>query len=632
MKKVVILYNVEHFERFRSIQGDFFNDPSIIIYAFTYEIRYYLKHKNISYKIPEEFISEEDAEKLDNLACKINLLWHQDKFIFFNINLGICFQKTYLYYFYDCLRIIHIILNIIERENPSEIIIFDDIRYIKLYNEYISYICSLKKVYIKKIPKSNQIYSKFNENFVYKSRVKFYFSNRFKNLKFLKLFNKTLFNLIWAIIDLKINRIDKKKKNILMYGYRYHQPLIKQVSHKYNLFLLEDNTNIFKKLNLINIFKDNSGGYRLYLEYFKFKKLKKNSDQSFQNKLGIWKNLIENPEFAKTFTFQNINFFNVFKKTIYNIIFPTIREMIFRIYLYYNILKKKKIDLVIFEADNRVFDCAFSILASRMNIPTLTVQHGATSSPNAFLPLVSKDYAIWSNFIKDMLSNFNLDLINLEITGAPRMDEYFYIKKNKILIQRIKDSVFNHFGIDKNKKLILVTTTHVGASKFSSSFDLNQIEIEKFYDVLFKAIKNLPNCHLIIKLRYNDEIKKIPYMIQKEMDINNITITDDYNILDLVISCDCLISGYSTTIFEALILDKPIIIINFRNSTKVFKDLKDDIIPKVSNHIELYNKIIEYLNKPIPIKEYKDIIESYLYKIDGQAVIRIANLIDNILR
>ena len=133
---------------------------------------------------------------------------------------------------------------------------------------------------------------------------------------------------------------------------------------------------------------------------------------------------------------------------------------------------------------------------------------------------------------------------------------------------------------------------------------------------------------MILKLHPGDYHGDIPLKMSESLGVKNISITNDYDIVDLLVACDCLITGYSTTILEAMLLEKPIIIISFRESMEIMPIKEYNIVSHVSNYKDLFDVMKEIIKKPVPLIEYRKFLKDSLYKLDGLSTKRILDIIN----
>lgn len=142
---------------------------------------------------------------------------------------------------------------------------------------------------------------------------------------------------------------------------------------------------------------------------------------------------------------------------------------------------------------------------------------------------------------KKYLISKGFDEKKLEVVGQPTFDSLFNLEVNKEEIQ-------NKFNIDFDKTIITWICTE---SK----------DMESIYDEIKKSAEELSDCIIIIKVHpssktsyFNDNVR------------NNIVAVRDYPIQPLLKISDIIIGTISTSVHEAIILNKPIIIPDYIGS------------------------------------------------------------------
>lgn len=216
---------------------------------------------------------------MDKAAIRIAENWHKDLFIFKGISLG-QFVEWYLkYYFAGVIRNLITIINIIDTENPTEIITFEDYdNYIQEFNLILSHICISKGISLNLVPIEETSLDIFKLKPSWKNLILKYFITLL-NLKQTKLVLKNLSHLILLLRTLKRYRKNKTTKKILMIGSHSYESLIKEMSKKYNIILLNYFQSIPKiKENIINLISVEKTGFYKFFEDYKNKKIKKQVD------------------------------------------------------------------------------------------------------------------------------------------------------------------------------------------------------------------------------------------------------------------------------------------------------------------------------------------------------------------
>jgi len=261
---------------------------------------------------------------------------------------------------------------------------------------------------------------------------------------------------------------------------------------------------------------------------------------------------------------------------------------------------------------------AASYLCKKKNVPCLVMQHGSITEEGAEPTEINAiKKIVFGKAIRDFLVNRGMNSKKIEITGSPLYDS-FSEKISKDKIMNLKEK----FGIEKNDKVIL----------FASTGD-NKRALPRL-TALFKFAKKTPNIKIIIKqhpAEYHKKKYENFYRKLAEKNLVDIIISKD-ELRILLNFSDAFVTDFSTTILEALIVRKPIILMNFEKEFlyKNYPQFKG-VIWHVYNGSEFMRAISEAFEAKMDKKkmEFIDgIIEYNMYKSDGKASERISKLIE----
>lgn len=234
------------------------------------------------------------------------------------------------------------------------------------------------------------------------------------------------------------------------------------------------------------------------------------------------------------------------------------------------------------------------------NSDSIVIQNGIYSDPTGrgIIPLFSKNIAIWGKDVKKYSKEIGEKGI---VTGNIRLDKYKKIPKTK-----------------KEKYIILATQAFDGYSSLKEKKILLKKSIS--------AIKYFPKRKLIIKSHPRDNVKWIRQEI-KNNQIKNVFLEEKIPTEELLPNCEAIITTNSTLILDSMILGKPVIIFNPINRPEII-DFYDSVV-KVKND-DLISAIKKLDNPKINtklLKNSKKFLEGYCYKIDGLSSDRIIKLI-----
>jgi CDP-glycerol glycerophosphotransferase len=213
---------------------------------------------------------------------------------------------------------------------------------------------------------------------------------------------------------------------------------------------------------------------------------------------------------------------------------------------------------------------------------------------------------------------------NILETGFPRNDILF--KKNN---EKSINSIKNNYNIPSDKKIILYAPTwrddefyENGIYKFSSSLDIDLLQ------------KELSDTHIILV--------KLHYLVKDSIDWSNyegfVYKCDHlWDIQNLYLISDVLVTDYSSVMFDYAILKRPMIIFaydyeKYRDNLRgfYFNIFEEFPGPIVDNTIDLIDSLKNYDYSKY-INEYNAFINKFTSFDDGNASSRIVKLILEIL-
>lgn len=285
--------------------------------------------------------------------------------------------------------------------------------------------------------------------------------------------------------------------------------------------------------------------------------------------------------------------------------------------------RRKKIKTIVFRADGREKEKAIIAAAGAMNIPTIYVTHGILAENNGHDKLYCTRTAVWGQADFDRYVSLGNPPSKLAVTGSPKYDR---LLKETAFIPAAQ--VYQTIGLTPGKEYVVLATQPV--RKFSS-FNTYE-EMKEIVECAIRAMSQVPGMQLVIKLHPFDEYSMYE-KIFKDTRQKGVFLIRDVDNLSLLKWSSLLLAHNSTAALEAMMLDKPVVIVNLGK--------RDDTVPYVSNGgalgvynaVGLASAINEALVDPA-IKERleqgrRQMVSRYLYKQDGLASQRVAELINS---
>ncbi len=161
------------------------------------------------------------------------------------------------------------------------------------------------------------------------------------------------------------------------------------------------------------------------------------------------------------------------------------------------------------------------------------------------------DYAIVSSpDVRDYYAEaFGIDRQKVLALGSPRCD----ILVDKAYQERVKEKFYNRYPHLKNKKLLLFAPTFRGGGNGDCYYPVEKFDVDRVLNTLGE------DWAVIIKLH--------PYLKEKftcsEQNKERMADCFDWDVNEIIIVSDFLVTDYSSVIFEASLLDKPMAFLAF---------------------------------------------------------------------
>ena len=264
---------------------------------------------------------------------------------------------------------------------------------------------------------------------------------------------------------------------------------------------------------------------------------------------------------------------------------------------------EKKIDLlsppkIILGSDGFYSSRLLLFLARQKKIKTFVIQHGILDSYNGYLPLISENIFVWSEFEKKYFCNHNIEPSHILVTGSLKIGEKKYFEQ----VQNISTNRLVN---------VLVTLSPIANSKVKETLDLI-ISVVELLSFRYKII-----------IRPHPYFKgEIVYLLKKYKNYN--FIMDKYSLHKSLFKANIILTEISSIIFDSFAYEKPIIV--FTTPTEFPLNIYGlDILTEPREISGLMNNIIN--NKDFS-KTYCEKIEKRLIH-NQNAISNIINIIEN---
>jgi len=252
--------------------------------------------------------------------------------------------------------------------------------------------------------------------------------------------------------------------------------------------------------------------------------------------------------------------------------------------------------------------------------------------------VIPDELLLWGDFVKDEVLKFNkIDPSILEIVGVPHYDRYL---KGSTMS---REEFFNSIGADISKKLIFFTPV--------GDMYLKKNDV----DGLVLSILSELDANILVRMPPADNVSwgnskpasniffYQPGRAGKKLGRNEIDREDDDHLINSIYFSDVVISGPSTIMLDALMINKPVVLFGFESQKKVYKDsilslydshhlqavIKNCGAYLAKNIGDFRSKISEYIQDPKKDQEIRDKVVNYIcFKKDGRSSQRVFEIIN----
>jgi hypothetical protein len=275
-----------------------------------------------------------------------------------------------------------------------------------------------------------------------------------------------------------------------------------------------------------------------------------------------------------------------------------------------------------------------TMVGNKGGIATIALQHGViTNTSTAYvydrsesptLPLnvnsrpLPRYTLVYGSIYRDILVKESIyPADSVAITGQPRYDVFSSADERYSRLD-----FFRKMGLDPKKKLIFCTTDGLPESR-----------VEKNAYGLFKVAKSMENSvQLLIKPHPNNMDRDLYFRIKDELGVDAL-IESNLNLYEAIYSSDVVVTWFSTTAVEAILLNRPVIVLNLTSEPDYTGYVSEEVAFGAHSEETFatnLNRIFDGVR--CPEDKRAAFIDKYVYRIDGKASARVIDLVAECLK
>jgi hypothetical protein len=520
---------------------NFFDKENVKIITFDYSSHVELTEKNIEHEISEVYLME-DIDKLQR-QCYEFLNWYDLDIIkkninFFNVNIPKLYND----------QLIHPIVKILKKFSEIKVIIkkFPNLEYFASGDLFLISKLLIRSIFEIQNSKKNEFYFDKIDIGTNIGKINIKFSIPTSSYKKIK---KTSEKLLEIILKNQNKNLSKKNTLLVELNTKYFKNFfLESKNQNKNILYYGIRRPGVWDLESFKIIKNSQCGIITpdIINNTTLAEYKKKISDIREKFLNI---LNSNKELNDFFAIDNISIISVISPIIEILIINRLDEIFFEILLAKQMFENFPIDSVVVISEIGMTEQIVIQLANQKNIPILHLQEGLhidtpeayenSKSQSVFLESASK-YIAWGKFDKENeITNGKVSSNDIIELGSPRFSELNFLES-------------------KNSEEFVLLATMAPQIEEINGIDVRNLE--KYLKSILKICEIITNekMKLVIKLHPTVDILNISKIIQKKFPKIQVIQKGDIN--PLIRKCSTLIvTGHSTVIIQAQILQKPVI-------------------------------------------------------------------------
>ena len=394
---------------------------------------------------------------------------------------------------------------------------------------------------------------------------------------------------------------DFKSGKVLRGEHLVHQ-VLEMLRKKTPLLCVDIDATAKGEFNVLKERLQDEGQYWIPLEILFTNELESECKGQIKAVKNNVRNLFKNEEFRKKIEYKNIIIWNTLEYYFETLLSDAyIPNFIRNIETARNLLTRLSPKSILLPYERGSYALAFIVAANALGIKCVGLQHGliGKQDPDYAIQSIANSelgFPLPTNMLlfgefdeKLLVDTFSYPRDRIIVVGNPVYDDIDVLSKDKN-----KDIILKDLGLSPTKKTVLVGTSMFQKIHGSPDYDVLMIKtvIEKF--------GNNTNFQIIIKPHPRDNID-VYEKIKNDLNISNLIIT--YNpIQQLLLLCDVFVCVMSTTILEALVLNKPVILV------KISDSIDFDYLSIAKSGTGLEAKLDELEEKILKVLEDKELV------------------------
>lgn len=341
-------------------------------------------------------------------------------------------------------------------------------------------------------------------------------------------------------------------------------------------------------------------------------------------------------DFQRQFTFDGRCFFEDIRQALQNNLLSQFAEEIFLMEVFRRLFDQRDISLVIVWTDVLRYTKTLTRAAQTKGIPVLQLLHGSMTSRmigHYENDIFADKIANMSPYNKDVYEFYGRDISKCVVTGSMELD--YTASASPIS----RDEACGKLGLDPKKPVLVFGTTWVFPYSVwhKDMLDVTGSTYTTFIKAFAGLKKDHPDLQLVVKVHPSAPDPFVPAFFQNhavDAGLDDVVVTTE-NLQEAMRACDLLVTHTSSICIDAMLLDKPVVILDFlaRSDYLFFKDEAFAVVRNPEDTLEAMEAALFNAEFQADMKKKRERSKHrYNYLNDGKAMERIVSLIDEIAK
>lgn len=261
------------------------------------------------------------------------------------------------------------------------------------------------------------------------------------------------------------------------------------------------------------------------------------------------------------------------------------------------------------------------LMGERKGVPSIDVQFGFYNVDDTeWCFQLGQIVAATGSYNQATLRVHGVPDQKIVVTGTPRYDKIEDWAKSADV-----ESIREQYGISANQKFVLFASQPYYYGSFASLESRNQM-----IRALFSEARDVQAIKVVVKPHPLEDQSEIDRLVDEYPGI--IKISGRANIRPLIVACDAFVTFYSQTAFDAMVLDKPVMNLDFPRAYEYrgFREWGATYLASDASEVAAFLRIVGD-NRVNPLRESlaskrSAVLNGWFNRLDGRSSERIVSL------